>query len=452
MARIVLIGAGSKKFGYDTMGDIFARPTLAGSHVVLHDINGEVLNQVLATGQQFIRDHKLDIQLSATTNRKEALKGANFIVVSIEVGDRIKMWDQDRQIPQQFGIRQVYGENGGPGGLFHSLRVIPPILEICADIEAICPEAFIFNFSNPMSRICTTVHRSFPSLKFYGLCHESASLRRYLPPLLGIPFERLEFVAAGLNHFSCLLEAKDKKDGRDLYPEIRRKGVEFFRKVPGCADYIADGFRTGKRADSAETPEYNPAGLQSEFEWCERRMFKFVLEHFDLLPITVDSHLAEYVPWAHEVADHRAILDFLRYYRMYLGAAKHEIKLQSQERVISMIEAIITDKELYEIAVNMPNDGYISELPEWIAVEVPATVRRSGIEGQKISTLPPAYAALLQNQIAIHQMTAEAVLSRSKKTVVQALLVDPIVDRAACLGELVDVMVDAQREYLGYLK
>ena len=112
-----------------------------------------------------------------------ALPGADFVLISIEVGDRFALWDMDWKIPQQYGISQVYGENGGPGGLFHSLRIIPPILEICQKIVDIAPDATVFNYSNPMSRICTTVHRKFPNLNFIGMCHEIASLERHLAPL-----------------------------------------------------------------------------------------------------------------------------------------------------------------------------------------------------------------------------------------------------------------------------
>ena len=114
------------------------------------------------------------LRLSATTSRPEALEGADYCIISIEIGDRFELWEQDWRIAQQYGIRQVYGENGGPGGLFHSLRIIPPILEICGDVLEICPEATVFNFSNPMSRICTTVHRKYPDLQLIGLCHEIA--------------------------------------------------------------------------------------------------------------------------------------------------------------------------------------------------------------------------------------------------------------------------------------
>ena len=116
--------------------------------------------------------------------------------------------------------------------LLHSLRIVPPILEICADIERICPEAWVFNYSNPMSRICTTVHRAFPDLKFVGLCHEIASLYQHLPAILGVPIGDLSFRAGGLNHFSVLVEASFKDSGKDAYPEILAKAADYFERVP----------------------------------------------------------------------------------------------------------------------------------------------------------------------------------------------------------------------------
>ena len=230
--RIVLIGAGSAQFGYGTIGDILQSKVLEGSHIVLHDINPTALAIVEQNGRAFIDEHKLPFKISATTDRAEAFKGADFLINSIEVGNRFDLWAQDWRIPQQYGIRQVYGENGGPGGLFHSLRIIPPILDICADALKICPDAFVFNYSNPMSRICTTVHRAFPDLKFVGLCHEIGSLPNFLPQILGVPYEALEVRAGGLNHFSCVLTAKYKETGADTYPDIRAKAPAFFGNMP----------------------------------------------------------------------------------------------------------------------------------------------------------------------------------------------------------------------------
>ncbi|NLX35977.1 MAG: alpha-glucosidase, partial [Chloroflexi bacterium] len=212
--RIVLIGAGSAQFGLGTLTDLFQSEPLRGSTIVLLDINPTALERVRQLAQQYLDQHKLPYTLLATTSRDEALPGATFCVSSIEVGSRFELWEQDWNIPLQYGIRQVYGENGGPGGLFHSLRIIPPILAICGDVLRHCPEAYVFNFSNPMSRICTTVGRKYPDLRLIGLCHEVASLERHLPAMLGVPFEELELDPAGLNHFTFLLAARYRSTGK----------------------------------------------------------------------------------------------------------------------------------------------------------------------------------------------------------------------------------------------
>ena len=189
--KVVLIGAGSANFGLGTMGDLLRSPVFAGSEICLHDINPVSLQRVEEFGRRYIERQNLPFTLTATTDRKEALRDATFCIISIEVGNRFELWEQDWMVPLQFGIRQVYGENGGPGGLFHALRIIPPILDICGDIRAICPEAWVLNFSNPMSRICTAVHRKYPDLKLIGLCHEAASLPEHLPHILGTPLQNL---------------------------------------------------------------------------------------------------------------------------------------------------------------------------------------------------------------------------------------------------------------------
>lgn len=450
MAKVVLIGAGSAQFGYGTLGEIFASETLRDCELTLLDINAEALARVQQTGQQFIEQHRIPCRLSATTDRAEALRGADFVVISIEVGDRFKLWDQDRTVPQQYGIRQVYGENGGPGGLFHSLRIIPPILAICEDVQRICPQAIVFNYSNPMSRICTTVQRAYPELNFIGLCHEIASLERYLPRMLNRGAETFRFRAAGLNHFSCMLEIQDEH-GKDLYPEVRHKAHAFFAQVPGSSDYIRHTLEGHRMVDTEGAKQFDPSLIRAAWEWTERGLFRFILDNFDLLPITTDSHFGEYVGWGWDVVDHRGILDFYRYYQMLLANVQPAIELHVKERLIPLMEGVLRNEGFEEAAVNIPNRGYIKELPSTLAVEVPATIDRRGATGLEMPALPRAYAGLLQNQVAVHEMTAEAVLSRSKKAVVQALLVDPVVDRARCLKEMVDVMVDLQPQYLGYL-
>lgn len=445
--RIVLIGAGSAQFGYGTIGDILQSKVLEGSTIVLHDINPRTLAIVEQNARAFIEERGLPFTIIATTQRSEAFEGAHFIVNSIEVGDRFALWEQDWRIPQQYGVRQVYGENGGPGGLFHSLRIIPPILEICADVMKICPEATVFNFSNPMSRICTTVTRAFPDLKFIGLCHEIASLRNFLPRILGVPYEALEVRAAGLNHFSVVLSARYKDTGQDAYPDIRAKAPAFFGSMPSL-DAIHKYFKeTGQWPE--EDDDYGNIATEA---WPERRVFQVILEKFGLMPITSDSHFGEYIQWAHDITDHRGILDFYRFYKEYLAHVEPKIELQLSERVVPIIEGILTNSGYVEEAVNIPNRGLIANLPDWIVVEVPATVDKNGVHGIPMGSLPHGFAGLLMNQVAVHDLTAEAVLQKSKTMALQALLVDPVVSQYHGIEEMLETMIAYQEQWLGYLK
>ncbi|MCB0334614.1 MAG: hypothetical protein KDD55_14015, partial [Bdellovibrionales bacterium] len=302
-----------------------------------------------------------------------------------------------------------------------------------------------------MSRICTTVHRRFPDLTFIGLCHEVASLERYLPKMLDVSFEDLRLTSGGLNHFSCLLEAYYDSTDNDAYGDIRAKAPSFFAEVAGSSDFLRQSQSTGQMFDTEGQKDFHSLDIETAREWTERTLFRFVLEQFNLLPITTDSHFGEYLAWAYDIADHQGILDFYTYYKYRLCAVKPQLKLETKERVIPIIEAIIEDSGMHEAAVNIPNHGYIEELPRDIAVEVPARIGKT-ITGQKLPQLPCAYAAILQNQIGIHHMTAEAVLSKSKQAVVQALLVDPIVNCAKNIPQLVEVMCYTQRDYLGYLE
>lgn len=444
--RIVLIGAGSAQFGYGTIGDILQSKVLEGSHIVLHDINPTALAAVEQNGRTFIEEHKLPFKISATTNRAEAFQGADFLINSIEVGNRFELWEQDWRVPQQYGIRQIYGENGGPGGLFHSLRIIPPILDICADALKICPDAFVFNYSNPMSRICTTVHRALPDLKFTGLCHEIGSLPNFLPQILGVPYEALEVRAGGLNHFSCVLTAKYKETGADAYPDIRAKAPEFFGNMPSLNTAFKYFKETGQWPEKPE----DFAHVEKEY-WPERRVFKVILEKFGLMPITSDSHFGEYIQWAYEVTDHKGILDFYRFYKDFLSSVQPKIELRLDERVVPIIEGILTDSGYVEEAVNIPNNGLIKNLPNWIAVEVPATVHKDGLHGLPLGDLPHGFAGLLMNQVGVHDMTADAVIHKSKAFALQALMVDPIVNQYEGLDELLDTMIAYQEKWLGYL-
>ena len=209
--KIVIIGAGSLQFGLGSAGSIINSDFLKGSTISLHDINQENLDMVTQSCKEAIEQQNLDFDLESTVDRKKALKNATFIINSIEVPPRFEWFERDYEIPRKYGNQQVMGENGGPGGLFHSLRVIPPILEICGDIINICPDAFLINFSNPMSRICLAIKRKYPTQKFVGLCHEFLGFQHHYSRILETPLKDLDIIAGGLNHFGVVLSIKYAK-------------------------------------------------------------------------------------------------------------------------------------------------------------------------------------------------------------------------------------------------
>ncbi|MGC9521588.1 MAG: alpha-glucosidase [Anaerolineae bacterium] len=447
--KIVLVGAGSAQFGFGTLSDIFASEVLEGSEVMLHDINPQALARVERAATRYVAEHELPFTISASTERAEALQGADFVVISIEVGDRFVLWEQDWMIPLQYGIRQVYGENGGPGGLFHSLRIIPPILEICGDVMEICPEATVFNFSNPMTRICTTVQRKYPDLKLVGLCHEIASLPQHLPRILDTPLENLEFRAGGLNHFSVVLEIHYKDTGKDAYPDLMAKAPAYFERLPDLRTLVAQMREEG----TGSTPGAEPALREEAGAWAERGLFREIMETFNLFPITTDSHFGEYIQWAHDVVDHRGILDFYYFYKQWCQVDEAKLGTPTQwERVIPIMEEILTDAGVEEWAVNVLNDGLIDNIPEFLSVEVPAIVDKDGVHGVELGELPKGFAGLLRNQAAVCDLTAEAILQKSKNLALQALLVDPVVHSVEAAKQTLDTMLVMQHDYLGYLK
>jgi alpha-galactosidase len=192
-------------------------------------------------------------------------------------------------------------------------------------------------------------------------------------------------------------------------------------------------------------------GMETE-AWPERKLFKAIMDQFGLFPITTDSHFGEYIQWAHDAVDHHGIMEFYTNYKRYLSNAEARIELRLSERIVPIIEGILTDAGYEEPAVNIPNNGAIKELPDWIAVEVPAIVDKDGVHAVPMPTLPKGYAGLLLNQVAVHDLTAEAVLTGSRQAVIQACLVDPIVTSYQKIEEMVDTMLELQHKHLSYIK
>jgi len=338
------------------------------------------------------------------------LKKANFIINSIEVGPRFDWWEIDKRIPWKYGSHQVFGENGGPGGMFHSMRIVPPILDICEDINKICPNATFINYSNPMHRILLSVKRKFPNLKTVGLCHEIALAEHLLPKILKIPFEKLDLWCGGLNHMGAIIKAKHKDTGEDLIPKINERGIKFLRRWRW----------------SIPSRLLHPVGLTL-----------YILEQFGYLPYTNDSHYGEYIGWANDVVNMRGIKNFYNIYRLYIRLNGYRIRRKikrkkghklvklDQERAVPIIEGIISDSNHQEISVNLPNEGIISNLPEDLVIECPAIINKSGVHSMPLGEYPEPLVELLRVEANVQDLVVKAILNNSRDYAVQALQADP---------------------------
>jgi alpha-galactosidase len=425
--KIVLIGAGSLQFGLGSVGNMLKSTVLEGSTICLHDINAETLELTYKACQAAIDKRKLDFTLEYTIDRQDALKNATFIINAIEIPPRFKLLDLDYRIPLEFGCKQISGENGGPGGLFHSLRVIPPILDICEDVHKICPRAFFINFSNPMSRICLAIKRKYPSLKFVGLCHEFQHFVVLVSKILGTQLSNLEIVGAGLNHFGNILEINYKDTGKNAYPDLRVKGPEYLRNL-----IAYDGFK----------------------------LIAFLLETYNYCPYTTDSHYGEYIKWAWEYADIPAVRRFWLQYGKYLALGFEKTKnliekgkgarlvKPDEESAIPIIEGIITDSNHIEPSVNIPNDGIITNLPEDSVIECPVIINKDGIKGIKLGDYPKSIAALLRTQISVQDIVVEAIFKKSKDLALQALLADPVVETYWQAKKIFEELLKQEEDYI----
>ncbi len=279
-----------------------------------------------------------------------------------------------------------------------------------------------------MSRICLAIKRKFPNQKFVGLCHELGNnANQFLPKILDTPMSNIEIKAGGLNHFGVVLEAKYRDTGRDAYPDIRQKG---------------------------------PAVLGRLAEHGDLSLIKFILETYDYYAYTTDNHYGEYLSWAWEVADLPHGREFWESYEVKLAKSFNRIKRTIErgrgaklvkadaERAIPIIEGIVTNDNHEEPSVNIPNDGIITNLPQDLVVECPAIVNKDGLHGVPLGDYPKGLAALLRTQASVQDLVVEAILTKSKKVALQALLADPVINSTSQAKNILESMLKLQKKYI----
>ncbi len=436
-AKIVLVGAGSTSFGVNTLADLFSeRERLSGSHVALCDVNARRLAWMTRLAERMNAATGEHFKISSSTEVSALLPGADFVVVSAEV-DRLERWKLDWEIPLRHGIRHVLGENGGPGGLSHALRTIDLVLGIAQQVEQHAPSAYLINFTNPLSRVCLALTR-YTRLKVMGLCHQlnkgyyvvarvldlTPPLADHFPPpaLANELHQRLDLQAAGLNHLTWVQSMRDRATGRDLYPAFRERLSDF----------------------------------DPSFEPLSRRLY----QAFGLYPTSGDGHVGEYFAHAHETSELKGF-DFAGYAsdaesldaRVEAAGASGRaldefLGWQSGERGGQIIAAIVNDRRSYEQAVNVVNGGALPGLPDWAVVEVPAVVGTNGALPLRVSPLPPALAAILNQQVAIQDRVVEAAVHGDRQAALQALLLDPLTASYADCERMLDELLAVHAAYL----
>jgi alpha-galactosidase len=418
--RIVLVGAGSAVFGYDSVLDAVNLPGLKGSNLILHDIDEASLASMASLALTMNEETGANLEIEKTTDREEALDGANFVILSIEL-DRMRRWRMDWEVPFKHGIKQVIGENGGPGGLFHTMRMVPPVLKVCHDMELYCPDALLLNYTNPVPRVCLAINR-YTNIRSVGLCHEVEQQMRRIAPIIGVPTQLLDATSAGLNHFSWFTELS-LKDGEDAYP------------------FLEKGLR-------------NVKGFQP--------LCRALYRKFGLYPSTDDNHVGEYLAYAWESChpEDRGLnwIDRIETEReeawvkmTRLREGKDTLNVNGKlygEGAMRIIEGIITNSGHTEMQVNLPNEGQLSNLLPDAVVETPAVVNRSGVHPIHVGFLPPGLAALCNIQILVQGLVVDAAVNGDVKKAMQAMLADPVVQDNVAAEKAFRELFEAHRDLL----
>jgi alpha-galactosidase len=427
--KIVAIGAGSDSFGRGVVADVLSAMEFNefDSTLVLVDIDPEALDRMYKLAQLLKQHFGSRVTIEKSTNRCEALPGADYVIVSVAV-QRYPLWEQDFRVPLAYGFQHVLGENGGPGALFHTLRSFELVLPICRDVERLCPKALVLNYTNPEARVIMAIS-TLTKVKAVGLCHGVHGARTGISNILERPLTELDIVIGGLNHFFWVTAIRDKQTGGDMYPKLRDRVLN----DPKC-------------------PSAPP-------------LVRKMLEVFGCYTYPSDDHIGEYLSFASEFTglkwhygqECRRVTSrseeesryWLDDYLSYGKPIDERVTKGSGEAAIPIILATELDRRNWEPAVNVPNDGaYVENLPPDGVVEVSAWVDAKGVQPEKIGPIPEALASFCRTQISLQKLIVDAYDKRSRNLLLQALLVDPVVNNVHNAEEMLGYMLDLQRDYL----
>jgi alpha-galactosidase len=439
MANITLIGAGSYVFTRNLCNDILLTPALQDSAITLMDIDPVRLAWAKDLVQTLIEQRKLKTTVKATTDRREAIQNADYVITTFQQGG-LPAYELDIEIPHKYGVEQCVGDTLGPGGVFRSLRTIPVLLDMCDEMDELAPEALLLNYVNPMAANCWAVSAG-SGRPFIGLCHSVQGTSEMLARWAGAPYEEVNFVCAGINHQSFFLEFRHGKE--DLYPRLWQA--------------IQDPQIYGSEPVRIEMMKYfgyfvtESSGHASEYVPYFRKSVRLIEE--DLVPRfknTQDGWFDFGRTGGYLRNCQRAAQSMHTEFQEVMEGARSLKNERSHEYGSAIIEAMETNHPA-KINGNVPNDGLITNLPDGCTVEVPCLVDASGIQPTVIGDLPPQLAALNRTNINVQELIVEAALSGETDAVYHAVMLDPLT-AAVCtlpqIHEMVAEMLAAEAQWL----
>ena len=432
MVRICFIGAGSTIFAKNVLGDAMLTPSLQDAEIALYDIDENRLKEselMLQTINKNSNQNRAKIQ--SFSDRKEALKDANFVINAIQVGGYKPSTVIDFEIPKKYGLQQTIGDTTGIGGIFRGLRTLPVMFDIAKDMEEVCPDAWLLNYTNPMA-ILTMGMLKATKIKTVGLCH---SVQVCVPELfehLGIKdqynLDEFQWKIAGINHMAWLLEIN--RNGKDFYPEIRRLASEIANPHKDSVRFeLMKHFGYYITESSEHNAEYHPYFIKKNYP-----------ELIDQLQIPIDEYLRRCVD---QIAGWETQRDEI----VNDGSLEHT---RSREYASYIMDAITTGTPTM-IAGNVLNKGLITNLPEDCCVEVPCLVDKNGVQPTYVGKLPTQLAALNRTNINVQELTVEAAMTLEKDKIYQAALMDPHASSELSISEIkamVDELIAAHGDYL----
>ena len=437
MPKTVIIGAGSG-FGSRLSVDILAHPGLREGTIALVDIDKKRNDFVAAYVKRAAREFGAKVEVVATTDRREALLGADFVVTSFHIGGPAytgKPYYYDVEIPNKYGVYQTVADTIGAGGVVRFLRTMPTLAEMLRDMEELCPQACVLNYVNPMGMLTWAANET-ADLRFIGLCHSVQGTAEDIAELLGMPQHELWYRAAGINHMAWFLELR--RGDKDLYPKFRELA-------------------------------------ESNQEWRERNYVRSdIMRSFGYFPCESSRHHAEYYPYfrKHEKALAHYHQDGPRMIDPNAGYERRDARWQSEEMqailsgereidlsasnefAATIINSMVTG-QVSSIYANVKNRGHIPNLPPDCIVEVPALVDHNGWQPCYFGSLPAQCAALNTAHVSVQRVAVEAWKQASRDRAIQAIMLDPLTAAVLTLDgarAMANELLDSQPALLGYLK